>query len=290
MEQSYKNEISILLSKIQEADAILVGAAAGMSIACGYNFFYENDSYFQEYFKEFHRKYGYIGAFNGFYHKYPSSEARWAFLARVGYLEYECETGKPYYDLMKLIEGKNYHIMTTNQDFQFTRVVPEEKLSSIQGDSRYYQCSRPCHDEIFYNKDMVYAMNAAIDDQLRIPTELIPRCPQCGAELEPWVRGYTFLEGSKYRDEYRKINEFLQKYKNKKILFLELGVGRMTTMFIQEPFWNLTYQLPQAFYITINPKDALLPKELEKKGLAIKEDIAVVLREAMALKAREEIS
>ena len=137
---------------------------------------------------------------------------------------------------------------------------------------------------------MVYAMNAAIDDQLRIPTELIPRCPQCGAELEPWVRGYTFLEGSKYRDEYRKINEFLQKYKNKKILFLELGVGRMTPMFIQEPFWNLTYQLPQAFYITINPKDALLPKELEKKGLAIKEDIAVVLREAMALKAREEIS
>ena len=66
------------------------------------------------------------------------------------------------------------------------------------------------HDEIFYNKDMIYAMNDAIDENLCIPTELIPRCPQCGAELEPWVRGYTFLEGEKYRDEYRKINEFLQ--------------------------------------------------------------------------------
>lgn len=284
MEQSYKSEISTLLSKIQEADAILVGAAAGMSVAAGYNFFYHDDSYFKEYFGDFHKKYGYIGAFNGFYHKYPSSEARWAFLARLGYLEYECKTGKPYYDLMKLIEGKNYHIMTTNQDFQFVGVVPEEKLSAIQGDSRYYQCSGPCHDEIFYNKDMVYAMNAAIDDNLEIPTDLIPRCPKCGEELEPWVRGYTFLEGEKYRDEYRKINEFLEEYKDKKILFLELGVGRMTPMFIQEPFWNLTYQLPQAFYITINPKDALLPKEIEKKGLAIKEDIAVALEEAVKLK------
>ena len=268
----------------------MVGAAAGMSVACGYNFFYDSDSYFKEYFGEFHEKYGYIGAFNGFYHRYPTSEARWAFLARLGYLEYECETGKPYHDLMKLIEGKNYHIMTTNQDFQFVGVVPEEKLSAIQGDSRYYQCSRPCHDEIFYNKDMVYEMNAAIDDNLEIPTELIPRCPKCGAELEPWVRGYTFLEGEKYRDEYRKINEFLEKYKDKKILFLELGVGRMTPMFIQEPFWNLTYQLPQAFYITINPRDALLPKEIEKKGLAIKDDIAVVLEGAVELKSSQEIS
>ena len=290
MEQSYRSEIYTLLNKIQEADAILVGAAAGMSVACGYNFFYDSDSYFKEYFGEFHEKYGYIGAFNGFYHRYPTSEARWAFLARLGYLEYECETGKPYHDLMKLIEGKNYHIMTTNQDFQFVGVVPEEKLSAIQGDSRYYQCSRPCHDEIFYNKDMVYEMNAAIDDNLEIPTELIPRCPKCGAELEPWVRGYTFLEGEKYRDEYRKINEFLEKYKDKKILFLELGVGRMTPMFIQEPFWNLTYQLPQAFYITINPRDALLPKEIEKKGLAIKDDIAVVLEGAVELKSSQEIS
>ena len=62
----------------------------------------------------------------------------------------------------------------------------------------------------------------------------------------------------------------------------ELGVGRMTPMFIQEPFWNLTYSLPQAYYITINPKDALLPQALSQKGWAIKEDIAAVLQDAAA--------
>lgn len=64
---------------------------------------------------------------------------------------------------------------------------------------------------------------------------------------------------------------------------MELGVGRMTPMFIQEPFWNLIYQLPNAYYISINPKDALLPKELAEKGTAMREDIAVVLHEAVAL-------
>lgn len=286
-EDLHKQNVALLLQKINDADAILVGAAAGMSASCGYNFFYENDEIFYKYFGEFHKKYGFIGAFNGFYYRYPSREAHWAFLARLGYLEYECETGKPYYDLMNLIEDKTYHIMTTNQDFQFTRVVPEEKLSAIQGDSQYYQCSRRCHDEIYYNKEMVYAMNAAIDENLCIPTEMIPHCSKCGAEMEPWVRGYTFLEGKKYKEEYKKINEFLERHKDEKILFLELGVGRMTPMFIQEPFWNLTYQLPQAFYITINPKDAILPEKLSKKGAAFKEDIAVVLRDAVAMKASQ---
>ena len=183
---------------------------------------------------------------------------------------------------MQLMEGKNYHVLTTNQDFQFTHVVPEEKLSAIQGDFRYFQCSHRCHDALYACKEQVYEMDAAIDENLCIPTELIPRCPKCGAELEPWVRGYTFLEGAKYKDEYRIVREFLDAYRDKKILFLELGVGRMTPMFIQEPFWNLTYSLPNAYYITINPKDALLPRQLKEKGLAIHEDIAIVLQDAAA--------
>lgn len=285
-EEMHLRSVNRLIEKIDSADAILVGAAAGMSASCGFDFFYNNDQIFQKYLGDFHKKYGFIGAFNGFYYHYPSSEARWAFLARMGYMEYECPTGQPYYDLIELLQATNYHIMTTNQDFQFSRVVPEEKISAIQGDSRYYQCSRRCHDQIYYNKDMVYEMNKAIDSNLCIPSELIPRCPKCGAQMEPWVRGYTFLEGMKYREEYRKVSDFLKQNREKRMLFLELGVGRMTPMFIQEPFWNLTYSLPQAFYITINPKDALLPKELEKKGIAIREDIAIVLRDAVKLRRK----
>ena len=282
-EETHTANVAALTERINQADAILIGAASGMSASCGYHFFYSNDEIFNEYLGDFHKKYGYTGLFNGFYYHYPSREARWAFLARSLRLLYESPVGVPYRHLMQMLEGKNYHVLTTNQDFQFTYVVPEEKLSAIQGDFRYFQCSHRCHDAIYENREQVFEMDAAIDENLRIPTELIPRCPKCGEEMEPWVRGYTFLEGAKYKDEYRKVREFIDANRDRKILFLELGVGRMTPMFIQEPFWNLTYSLPNAYYITINPKDALLPRQLKEKGLAIHEDIADVLRDAAAL-------
>ena len=94
------------------------------------------------------------------------------------------------------------------------------------------------------------------------------------------MRSWVFLEGRKYREEHSKFNAFLKKNMHKKVLFLELGVGRMTPMFIQEPFWNMTYAWPNAFYITINPKDAIVPEELKQKSLAIREDIAKVLSDA----------
>ena len=61
-------------------------------------------------------------------------------------------------------------------------------------------------------------------------------------------------------------------------------MGRMTPMFIREPFWNFTYQLPQAYYVAVNPKDACMPEELEGNGTIIYEDIAAVLRDTLSLR------
>ena len=143
----------------------------------------------------------------------------------MGYMEYECPTGQPYYDLMELLEGKNYHIMTTNQDFQFTRVVSEEKLSAIQGDSRYYQCSRRCHDQIYYNKDMVYAMNAAIDENLCIPAKMIPRCPKCGAQMEPGYGDIHFWKVPSIKTNTGRSTNFWKRIKRRRSFS---GVGRRT--------------------------------------------------------------
>src|SRR5690625_1152678 len=106
--------------------------------------------------------------------------------------------------------------------------------------------------------------------------------------MEPWVRSRVFLEGRFFRSELMKFQAYLTKNKYKKILFLELGVGSMTPMFIKEPFWNMTYSFPNAYYITINPKDALVPQELREKGLAIKEDIAHVLQDVVNNKEKRE--
>lgn len=278
--KSHEEQVNLLVEHIQDAGAIVAGAASGMSAAAGFRHYYEHDNDFVNNLGDFEKKYGYRNSFDGFYYRYRTSEERWAFMARNLCMILDAPTGQPYYVLQEILKDKNYYILTTNQDTQFPRVFPEEKISAIQGDWRYFQCSRRCHDGLYDSVETLHKLNAAIDADLRVPSDMIPHCPECGAEMEPWVRSWVFLEGKKYREEHSRLNAFLKKNMHRKILFLELGVGRMTPMFIQEPFWNMTYSLPDAFYITINPRDALVPEELKNKGLAIHEDIAKVLADA----------
>lgn len=283
--KNYEEQVRSLMAHIQEADAIVVGAASGMSAAAGYRHYYEHDKDFVDNLGDFEKKYGYRNSFDGFYYRYRTSEERWAFIAKNLCMILDAKTGQPYKDLFEILKDKNHYILTTNQDTQFDRVFPEEKISAIQGDWRYFQCSRRCHDELYDSVKTLHKLKDAIDSELKVPSDMIPHCPKCGAEMEPWVRSWVFLEGKKYREEHSKLNAFLKKNMHKKILFLELGVGRMTPMFIQEPFWNMTYSWPNAFYITINPKDAIVPEELKQKGLAIHEDIARVLADAKTIAA-----
>lgn len=283
--KNYEEQVRSLMAHIQEADAIVVGAASGMSAAAGYRHYYEHDKDFVDNLGDFEKKYGYRNSFDGFYYRYRTSEERWAFIAKNLCMILDAKTGQPYKDLFEILKDKNYYILTTNQDTQFDRVFPEEKISAIQGDWRYFQCSRRCHDELYDSVKTLHKLKDAIDSELKVPSDMIPHCPKCGTEMEPWVRSWVFLEGKKYREEHSKLNAFLKKNMHKKILFLELGVGRMTPMFIQEPFWNMTYSWPNAFYITINPKDAIVPEELKQKGLAIHEDIARVLADTKTIAA-----
>lgn len=278
-DQLYQDYIETLIQKIEEADAIVVGGAAGMSAAAGYNW-YRTDEIFLKHFGKFAEKYNIENIFYGFYYRFSTREERWAYIATLIKFVYDSEAGQPYLDLLQLLQDKNYFILTTNQDTQFSKVFPEEKISAIQGDWRYFQCSDRCHDEVYENKEKVEEMYANIEGT-RIPTEMIPTCPKCGKDMEPWVRSHIFLEGSFFIRELIKFQQYIMKNKYKKILFLELGVGTMTPMFIKEPFWEMTYSLPGAYYISINPKDAVLPREIDEKGIAINEDIARVFQDAL---------
>ena len=275
-----KEKIELLRQKIDEADAIVVGGASGMSAASGFVFYYQEDDVFRRMAGSLTEKYDRHNMFDLFYDRRPSRGEQWALMLRVIHYIYECYTGETYTDLAELLKGKDYYIATTNQDAQFYRVFPAERITRIQGDWRYWQCSRPCHDEIYYNKERVLELCPKIVGDT-LPDELIPRCPHCGKELAPWVRGYTFLEGEYYQREMKRYLDFLRANSRRKVLFLELGVGMMTPMFIKEPFMNMTYQFPNAFYATVNPQHAIIPKEIARKSLAISDDIAVTLKQLL---------
>lgn len=267
----------LLRRKIEESDAIVVGGASGMSAASGFRFYYQDDDVFKRMAGSLREKYGFRNWFDGFYCPQMTKGEHWALQLRAIKYVYECETGETYTDLAGLLKGKNYYIVTTNQDAQFYRVFPEERITRLQGDLRYFQCKACCHDAIYYNKDMVMELDERIVND-SLPKSDIPRCPVCGGEMDAWVRSREFLQGDFYRKELQRYMDFLQANSRRKTLFLELGVGMMTPMFIKEPFMNMVYQWPHALYVPVNPQHAIIPKEIAGKSLGINEDIAYTLK------------
>lgn len=275
---SYEEQIEIFADRVKKAEHILVGGASGLSAAGGGDFYYGPTDSYKKYFGKFYEKYHFNGAFDGMMHHYESREEYWGYLATFLSTTQNAPVRKPYLDLDRIIKGKDFHILTTNQDTQFVKLYDESLVSEIQGDHRFFQCSECCCDYTWDSVQPVKEMIEAMGDSTKIPTELIPRCPHCGKEAFPWVRGYgNFLQGKKYDEEYQKVSKYLKDKDNANILYIELGVGRMTPMFIQEPFWNLTLQNKNAFYIAVNDKHDLLPKQIEDRGMVIISDIAKVL-------------
>lgn len=283
----YEEQLAVFLDKIKEAECVIVGGASGLSAAGGGDFYYGDTPSFRKYFGKFAEKYGMNGAFDGMHYPYKTRGEYWAYLATFLHTTQTASARKPYLLLDELLHGKDFFILTTNQDTQFVKLYPENQVAEIQGDHRFFQCSQPCCDDVWDAVQPVEKMMAAMGDGTQIPEEMIPRCPHCGAEAFPWVRGYgNFLQGRKYDGEYQKISRYIDSHKNRKILFLELGVGRLTPMFIQEPFWNLTLNLPDAFYISVNNKYAFLPEQIEDRGMVICADIEKVLEDVCTRKER----
>lgn len=277
---SYDEQIDLFARKVQDADCILVGGASGLSAAGGGDFYYENNDSYKKYFGKYAEKYGFNGAFDGMFRQWDDRGEFWGYLATFLNTTQSAPIRAPYHDLAAILEGRDFHIVTTNQDTQFVKAFPEEKVAEIQGDHRFFQCSRCCTDYLWDAVGPVKQMIEAMGDGTAVPEDMIPRCPHCGAEAFPWVRGYgNLLQGQRYEAEYEKVSRYVQENAGRRMLFIELGVGRLTPMFIQEPFWNLTLGLPDAFYIAVNDKYDFLPKQLADKGSVIVADIAQVLRD-----------
>ncbi|WP_414049096.1 NAD-dependent protein deacetylase [Macrococcus animalis] len=257
-----------------------------MSMAGGGPNWYENDEYYQKDFSHFEEKYKAGSLWNLYYNPmWKNRGAHWGYLVSLFEWVRNAEIMQPYLDLIALLQGKNFEIVTTNQDTQFVKAFPEKNVAIIQGSWDYMQCSELCHDKVYDSSEILEGLYEKIDGVI-LPEELIPNCPKCGAEMEGWIRGSTFLEGSFYQQQYAMYQQYANKAKGKNTVFLELGVGMMTPMFIKEPFMNLTYQNPNSTYITINPNHAIVPPEIDKQSIGIQGDIAQVLKDALSLKAK----
>lgn len=263
--------------KINEADAVVIGGGSGLSAAAGYTYSGER---FQRNFAEFIARYGLKDMYSAGFYPFPTKEEKWAYWSRhICCNRYDQEQNDLYMSIRALVEGRDHFVITTNVDHQFQAAgFDEERIFATQGDYGRFQCAKACHDKLYDNEEQVREMVKRQRD-CRIPSSLIPKCPVCGGDMEVHLRcdGY-FVEDSAWHEALNRYEEFIRKNRGNKILFLELGVGMNTPGIIKYPFWQMTADYEQAFYICLNKGQAWAPQEITEKALCIDADIADVVK------------
>ena len=282
-----------LKDDLTSAEAVVIGAGAGLSTAAGLTYSGER---FERYFFDFKEKFGITDMYSGGFYPFPDDETRWAWWARHIYFNRYIDPPKPVYnDLLGLVKDKDYFVITTNVDHQFQRAgFDKKRLFYTQGDYGLFQTVGGRNGKTYDNRDWVIKAMAAqrfITDEngvfqvpkdrlisMRIPTELIPRSPDGRSAVTMNLRSDdTFAEDAGWHEASKRYADFIKEHEGKHVLYLELGVGANTPMIIKYPFWALTMENPNAVYACINYGEAFCPKQIEKWSILINGDIAEII-------------
>ena len=272
----YSDKIGKLKNLLESADAIVIGAGAGLSTAAGFTY---SGRRFHENFHDFEMKYNFRDMYSGGFYPYPTPEEYWAYWSRYIFVNRYTDPPKPVYDeLFALVKDKNYFVITTNVDHCFQKAgFDKKRLFYTQGDYGLFQCSVPCRDITYDNEEIVRRMVKEQKD-MKIPTELVPKCPVCGKPMTMNLRADDkFVEDEGWHLACKRYERFVKDNKDKNVLFLELGVGMNTPGIVKYPFLRLTAQNKNARYVCVNTEIAYAPDEIKDRALCIPSDIGLVI-------------
>lgn len=288
-----KNGIEKLRETLEQSEAIIIGAGAGLSTSAGFTYTGER---FETYFHDFHLKYHFNDMYSGGFYPYNTLEEYWAYWSRYIYINRYMNAPKPVYNqLLNLVKEKDYFVITTNVDHCFQKAgFDKYRIFYTQGDYGLFQCSEPCHPKTYDNEDLIRKMVKAqgfdiaedhtlifpenVTLKMSIPTKLIPHCPKCGKPMNMNLRSDdSFVQDDGWNIHANYYEEFLYQHKNKKTLFLDLGTGANTPIIIKIPFMHMTKDWPDATYASLNYGEAFAPDEIKKKSICINDDIGSIL-------------
>ena len=273
-------QIQRLKTALDEADAVVIGAGAGLSTSAGFTYDGER---FHKYFADFETKYGFHDMYSGGFYPYATPEEHWAYWSRYILINRYMDAPKPVYEeLFRLVRDKDYFVITTNVDHCFQKAgFDKKRLFYTQGDYGLFQCSEPCCQETWDNEAVIRQMVAEQKD-MKIPSALIPRCPHCGKPLTMNLRSDDrFVEEEGWHEAAGRYANFLRTREGQKILFLELGVGYNTPVIIKYPFWQMTAKNPRATYACINRGEVFCPDEIADRAICVDGDIGEAIEKIL---------
>ncbi len=274
----YMKEMEKLSKVIKEADAIIVGAGSGLSTSAGFDYSGER---LKKYFGDFVEKYGMTDMYTGCFTSFESNEERWAYWSRWAWIHRYNPLPKNTLEVLRsLLEGKDYFVLTTNIDHIFQRAgFSKDHLCYTQGDFGLFQCSKPCHTDTYDNYEILKEMHEQEKD-MKVPTELIPHCPKCGAEMDfNLFWDDTFVRDEGWHIAHDRYEDYLKSHRQGKVLYLELGVGFNSPGVIKIPFWQMAAQNTDAVLASVNLINPCYPEILKDRSIVISHDIDEVIKE-----------
>ncbi len=263
---------------IEECDAVVIGAGAGLSTAAGVNY---GSKDFAKLFPELVLNYHFTDMYTSSFYIFETEEERWSYWAKhIDYLCLSKRASSLYKKLYNLVKDKDYFVVTTNVDRQFIKAGFEEKrVFEVQGSLTKIQCARACHDKLYDDTKIIKEMIKE-NKNTKVPSHLVPKCPVCGGKMDINLRKNDFfVEDDEWNEHKRSYEEFLNKNKNRKLLFIELGVGFNTPGIIRFPFEELTHKYASAFLIRINDSNANIPYDIKHCAIGVKANIKKVIDE-----------
>lgn len=270
-------KIERLKQVLEEADAVVIGAGAGLSASAGLTYAGER---FEAHFMDFIEKYGITDMYSGGFYPFQTQEEYWAWWSRQIYWNRCVDAPKPVYgQLLELVREKDYFVLTTNVDHQFQKAgFDKKRLFYTQGDYGLWQCSRACHQKTYDNEAVVRQM---VEEQrdMQVPAGLVPHCPVCGRPMTMNLRcDDTFVQDQGWYAAAGRYEDFLVRRQGLRVLYLELGVGGNTPAIIKYPFWKLTRANPKAHYACVNLGETFAPREIASRAVCIDSDIGSFLK------------
>lgn len=274
--KNFSDKINRVKDLLKSADAVVIGAGAGLSTSAGFDYSGER---FEKYFSDFAEKYGITDMYSGGFYPYQTLEEYWAWWSRQIYCNRYIDAPKPLYQkLLSLVKDKDCFVITTNVDHCFQKSgFDKQRLFYMQGDYGLFQCSEPCCQKTYDNEELVLKM-VQLQKNMKIPSELVPYCPNCGQPMTTNLRcDDSFVQDEGWYKAKNRYDDFIRRHEGLKTVFLELGVGNNTPVWIKYPFQKMTAQNPNASYVCVNLGCAYAPPEIKGQSVCIDSDILTVI-------------
>lgn len=274
--EDYEKRLDKAKKIINECDYILIGSGMGLSL---YTNEKENEKIFNKHFKDFIKKYNIKDLYSGTFYPFKTIEEKWAFWSKmVYYTRYNSKPSPFYKKLFDLVKTKPYFIITTNVDHQFQLAgFLKSKLYYTQGDYGLFQCSVPCHNKTYDNKELVEKMVESIKN-CKISSSLVPKCPVCMRDMEMNLRSDDrFVQDDGWYEHARLYQDFLDLAKDKKVVLIEIGVNYDEPHIIKLPFENYIMENKNSFLIRLNKDFAIVNDKIKQKTICFDEDYSKVI-------------